>query len=170
VSRPRSPSSGVDDGEVSPFLVDVTDAETSFEVRGPFGGSFVWEPTDDSLLLAGLRPCGPCGGPHAVDPVTVLYSARAAERIIYAEELAAADFDVEIFLTRDEHPDHRHGQFDAAAHTDQGESRSPAAAFVCGPTAFVETVANALADTVLDPLPDPHRAIRTRVPALPPAR
>jgi ferredoxin-NADP reductase len=154
VSRPRSPSSGVDDGEVSPFLVDVTDAETSFEVRGPFGGSFVWEPTDDSLLLAGLRPCGPCGGPHAVDPVTVLYSARAAERII----------------TRDEHPDHRHGQFDAAAHTDQGESRSPAAAFVCGPTAFVETVANALADTVLDPLPDPHRAIRTRVPALPPAR
>lgn len=66
MSRPRSPSSGVDDGEVSPFLVDVTDAETSFEVRGPFGGSFVWEPTDDSLLLAGwVGNCAPAG--HVAD-------------------------------------------------------------------------------------------------------
>ena len=47
----------LDDGEVSPYLVDEAAGGDSFEVRGPIGGYFVWEPEDPSpvLLVAGAR-------------------------------------------------------------------------------------------------------------------
>ena len=35
----------VDGGEVSPWMVSVAREEDVFEVRGPFGGWFVWEPS-----------------------------------------------------------------------------------------------------------------------------
>ena len=34
----------LDDGEVSPYLVDEAREGDRFEVRGPIGGYFVWEP------------------------------------------------------------------------------------------------------------------------------
>jgi ferredoxin-NADP reductase len=45
----------VDDGEVSPFLVDVVEVGDTFEIRGPIGGYFVWNPTAERqpLLLIG---------------------------------------------------------------------------------------------------------------------
>ena len=33
-----------DGGEVSGWMVNVAREEDTFEVRGPFGGWFVWEP------------------------------------------------------------------------------------------------------------------------------
>ncbi len=37
----------VADGEVSPWMVSVAREEDTFEVRGPFGGWFVWDPGVD---------------------------------------------------------------------------------------------------------------------------
>jgi ferredoxin-NADP reductase len=146
----------VNDGEVSPFLVDVADTGTAFEVRGPIGGYFAWEPSDEPLLLVGggsgiapLRAMWRARTPAT--PLTLLYSAQAADRIIYAAELDEASFDAEIFLTREAHPRHRQGRIDTPVLADHVEARCPAATFVCGPTAFVETVATALASTGLEP-------------------
>jgi ferredoxin-NADP reductase len=41
------------DGEVSPFLVELVEVGDTFKVREPVGGYFVWEPTDQPLLLVG---------------------------------------------------------------------------------------------------------------------
>ena len=45
----------LENGEVSPYLTDELRAGDQLELRGPIGGYFVWEPTDDSplMLLAG---------------------------------------------------------------------------------------------------------------------
>ena len=45
----------LDDGEVSPYLVDVLRPGDELELRGPIGGYFVWEAPGDAplLLLAG---------------------------------------------------------------------------------------------------------------------
>src|SRR5690348_18007566 len=44
----------LEDGEVSPWMVSVADQGDVFEVRGPFGGWFVWdERVTDPLLLIG---------------------------------------------------------------------------------------------------------------------
>lgn len=45
----------LDDGEVSPFFHDIAEVGDSFEIRGPLGGHFVWQPSDGGplLLIAG---------------------------------------------------------------------------------------------------------------------
>ena len=45
----------LENGEVSPYLTEELRAGDELELRGPIGGYFVWEPTDDSplMLLAG---------------------------------------------------------------------------------------------------------------------
>jgi ferredoxin-NADP reductase len=45
----------IEDGEVSPFLVDDLEVGVELEVRGPIGGWFVWRPeqTEPVLLVAG---------------------------------------------------------------------------------------------------------------------
>src|SRR3954447_4379488 len=45
----------IDDGEVSPYLVDELGAGDQFELRGPIGGHFTWRVADGGplLLLAG---------------------------------------------------------------------------------------------------------------------
>src|SRR5688572_32042159 len=41
----------LDDGEVSPFFHDVAEVGDAVEIRGPFGGHFVWGPEDGGPLL-----------------------------------------------------------------------------------------------------------------------
>ena len=43
----------LEDGEVSPYLVDVAETGDAFDVRGPVGGYFVWDGRDGPLLLVG---------------------------------------------------------------------------------------------------------------------
>jgi ferredoxin-NADP reductase len=45
----------LENGEVSPYLTGELRAGDQLELRGPIGGYFVWEPTDDGplMLLAG---------------------------------------------------------------------------------------------------------------------
>ena len=82
----------LDDGEVSPYLVDELRRGDELELRGPIGGYFVWdEPFGGPLLLVG-------GGSGVVPlramvrhrravgsavPVRLLYSERSLDDLIY---------------------------------------------------------------------------------------
>src|SRR5918998_4836606 len=56
----------LEDGEVSPFFHDVAEAGDAIEIRGPFGGHFVWRPEDGGpLLLIG-------GGSGVAPPLSIL--------------------------------------------------------------------------------------------------
>ncbi|HWM13579.1 MAG TPA: ferredoxin reductase, partial [Gaiellaceae bacterium] len=157
----------LEDGEVSPFLVDVLRAGDRFELRGPIGGYFVWEAGSGPLLLvaggsgivplmAMLRHRAAAGSDEGA---TLLYSARSLDDVIYREELGRLSAveggpQVAYTLTR-ERPDGWTGydrRVDAAMLGEVFGSADPAAtAFVCGPTSFVEGAADALVGLGYDP-------------------
>ena len=61
----------LDDGEVSPYLVDEARPGDQLELRGPVGGYFVWEPALGGPLLL-------VGGGSGVVPLAAMVRARAA--------------------------------------------------------------------------------------------
>lgn len=86
----------VADGEVSAYLAGVAEPGDQFELRGPIGGWFAWQPDDPRavLLLAGgsgVVPLMSIIRTHdqvkSKAPVQLIYSARTPADIIYAEEL-----------------------------------------------------------------------------------
>jgi ferredoxin-NADP reductase len=151
----------IDAGEVSPWLTDVARPGDTFELRGPIGGYFVWDGDDpDPVLLVG-------GGSGVVPLVAMarhrarrkirtrmrlLYSARSEDDVLYRAELdalAAGDdgFDVVYTFTREAPPgwDGYHRRVDGQMLADViWPERLTSPAYVCGPTPFVEAVANSL--------------------------
>ena len=152
----------LEDGEVSPYLVDVLRPGDELELRGPIGGYFVWETSQGGplLLVAGgsgvvplrsiLRHRAATGSEVAV---RLLYSSRSLEEVLYREELqrlAAADgLELNFALTR-QWPDgwegHR-GRIDRellaeVAWTPQEQPL----VYVCGPSGFVEAAAGGLVE------------------------
>ena len=148
----------LDDGEVSPYLTEELRTGDQLEIRGPVGGYFVWEATDGGpLLLVGggsgivpLRAIVRQREHSGSDvPVRLLYSARTLSELIYRDELDRRQDGVEIIytLTREQPA----GWTGYARRVDRAllaEAAWPAGknplAFVCGPTSFVETVAEGL--------------------------
>ena len=64
----------VDDGEVSSYLVGTAQPGDQFELRGPIGGYFVWEPADpDPVLLV-------AGGSGVVPLMSMIRTRAAAQR------------------------------------------------------------------------------------------
>jgi ferredoxin-NADP reductase len=145
----------LEDGEVSPYLVDEAREGDGFEVRGPIGGYFVWEDDGRPVLLVG-------GGSGVVPlmsmirsssdstPIRLLYSSRTLEDVIYREELAARTGDgLEVFqtLTREQPPDWT-GYTRRIDAEMLREIAWPAAeqphVFVCGSTRFVDAAADGL--------------------------
>ena len=61
----------LEDGEVSPYLVDEAHEGDAFEVRGPIGGYFVWEEVLGGPLLL-------LGGGSGVVPLRSMLRHRAA--------------------------------------------------------------------------------------------
>ncbi len=144
----------VDDGEVSPYLVDVALPGDRFEVRGPLGGYFVWEQTAQPLALvgggSGIAPLRAMWRAGATE-TRVLYSARTADRVIFESELRGdPSLTATIHLTREERPGFVPGRIDVPAVRHGLEGLAEPAVFVCGPTAFVESVATDL-EEVLGP-------------------
>jgi ferredoxin-NADP reductase len=152
----------LDDGEVSPYLVDELKRGDKVELRGPIGGYFVWDESQGGpLLLVGggsgivpvmaiLRQRVAVGSDAAV---RVLASWRTAEDIIYASELerlgSLDGVEVTHTLTRGAPPgwDGRSGRIDRAMLADIAWTPEDGGlSFVCGPTGLVEAVATALAD------------------------
>ncbi|MFI6676163.1 ferredoxin reductase [Kribbella sp. NPDC050470] len=150
----------LDDGEVSPYLVDELRTGDELEFRGPIGGHFGW---DDDLggplfLVAGgsgLVPLRAMLRHHrAINsrvPVRVLCSARSLDLLIYREELMemTADdlIDVSITLTREAPTGWRgyRGRIDPALLSTAGwTAKEQPLTYICGPTAFVETAAAGL--------------------------
>ncbi len=160
----------IDDGEVSPYLTEELRAGDELELRGPIGGHFTWTVQDGGPLLlaaggSGVVPLMAMLRHRAARGSTVdarlLLSARRHEDVLYREELAALDprgLTVATTLTR-EQPigwDGLSGRVDAAMLAGLGPSPAERPrVFVCGPTPFVEHVADLLVDAGYDP-----RAIR----------
>ena len=161
----------LDDGEVSPYLTDELRPGDQIELRGPIGGYFVWEPSQGGPLLL-------VGGGSGVVPLMAMIRARAAagsdvdtrllfssrgwEDVIYRDELERLDGDglrVVHTLTRSQPPGWagyaRRVDAKMLAEIGPDPTEMPRA-YVCGPTPFVEAVAEALVQLGHDP-----RAVRT---------
>jgi ferredoxin-NADP reductase len=143
----------LDDGEVSPYLTDELIVGDKIELRGPIGGYFVWEAEHGGpLLLVGggsgvvplrsmLRHREAAGSPI---PARLLYSARSSDDVIYRDELDR--YEVVYTFTRAQPP----GWTGYARRVDEEILREVAfpdargLAYICGPTRFVEAVADGL--------------------------
>jgi ferredoxin-NADP reductase len=150
----------LDDGEVSPFLVDELRTGDELELRGPIGGYFVWEAALGGPLLlvaggSGVVPFRAMLRHHdaigSAVPVRLLYSARSLPDVVYREELTQiagnGEIDVRLTLTR-KHPDGWRGYRRRIDQQLLAEVAWPPAerplVYACGPTDFVETAASAL--------------------------
>jgi ferredoxin-NADP reductase len=156
----------VPDGEVSPYLVEVLKVGDPLEIRGPVGGWFVWKPEQSGPVQligggSGVVPLMAMLRAHSAAastaPVRLLYSVRRPASVIYADELkklaAADDVDIRLRYTR-EAPEGelQVGRVDAELleRVAFPPSMSPTT-YVCGPTPFVEAVADLLVAAGHDP-------------------
>jgi ferredoxin-NADP reductase len=152
----------LDDGEVSPYLVDEAAPGDQFELRGPIGGYFVWDAEDGAdplVLIAGGSGIVPFRSMlrHRADagstlPTQLVYSARTYDDLIYRaelDELAARDNSLEVVetLTRRQPAGWtgRSGRVDVDLLREVvfPAEREPRV-YVCGPTSFAEAVADGL--------------------------
>ena len=159
----------VDDGEVSPYLLDDLRAGDQFELRGPVGGYFVWTAATRGplWLIAGGSGIAPLmamlrhrARRKVRGPALLLYSSRSLEDIIYREELdmmARGDPDLRVVhtLTRkqpEKWKGHR-GRIDKVLLAEAGfpPEQNPKI-YVCGPTPFVEAASRFLVELGYDPL------------------
>ncbi|MEU2260038.1 FAD-binding oxidoreductase [Streptomyces sp. NPDC019645] len=155
----------VADGEVSPYLADGLPLGADVEVRGPLGYWFVWRPGQTGPVLL-------VGGGSGVVPLTAMirahheeksasefhlvYSVRTPEDFWYRDLLTGGSdhLDVDVLYTRKAAPGStrapgRVSADDLRGHVSRLEGAG--AVFVCGPTAFVETVSDQLVDLGRDP-------------------
>jgi ferredoxin-NADP reductase len=149
----------LDDGEVSPYLTDELRPGDRIELRGPVGGYFVWEPSRDGPLQL-------VGGGSGVVPLMAMIRVRAAagsdvdarlllssrgwDDVIYRDELEqrnGSGLTVVHTLTRSTPSDWTGyaRRIDAEMLAEVGPSPAERPlVYVCGPTPFVEAVAEAL--------------------------
>jgi ferredoxin-NADP reductase len=149
----------VEDGEVSPYLTGELRPGDQIELRGPVGGYFVWEPAQGGPLLlvaggSGLAPLMAMIRLRAAvgsDAETLLLvSSRGWEDVLYRaelERLAGGGLTLVHTLTAFRPPGWtgyaRRVDADMLAEVGPDPAAQPHA-FVCGPTPFVEAVAEAL--------------------------
>ena len=157
----------MDDGEVSPYLVDEVRRGDRFELRGPIGSHFSWAPGDGGplLMLAGgsgvvpframLRARAASGSAVAA---TLLVSARSQDDLLYRGELEVLGrpprAEVLHTFTRTIPPGWTGLRGRVGAEILAGLGAPPAErprVFVCGPTGFVEAAAAALVEVGHDP-------------------
>jgi ferredoxin-NADP reductase len=149
----------LEDGEVSPYLADELRAGDSIELRGPIGGYFVWEPPQGGPLflvgggsgvvplMAMIRVRADAGSNAAT---RLLFSSRSWDDVVYRGELERRHDDrlsVTYTLTRSQPPDWT--GYARRIDADMLKELAPRPAerphiYVCGPTPFVEAVAEAL--------------------------
>jgi ferredoxin-NADP reductase len=159
------------DGEVSPYLTEVLSVGDPVELRGPVGGWFVWRPdaTEPVLLVAGGSGIVPLmamirarRAAASSAPFRLVYSVRTPADRYYPAELAGPPepgLAVTYVYTRATPagwpvPSGRLGA--AAVQAGGWPPELAPSCFVCGPTGFVETVADILVALGHDP-----RRIRT---------
>jgi ferredoxin-NADP reductase len=144
----------VEGGEVSSWMVEVARDGDTFEVRGPFGGWFVWDEsvTGPLLLIGGGSGLVPLMAMlRAGAPARLLVSARDPDDVLFAGELPRTGAEVIVTYTRWA----PRGWTGYTRRVDRAMLRDVmlpgARVYVCGPTAFVESVANDLVALGHDP-------------------
>jgi ferredoxin-NADP reductase len=149
----------IGDGEVSPYLTDELRPGDQIELRGPIGGYFVWEPPDGGplLLVAGGSGIAPLmamirlrAAAGSDVETRLLLSSRSWDDIIYREELqrlSGNGLTVTHTLTASQPRGWagyaRRVDTNMLAEVGPGPAERPHV-YVCGPTPFVEAVAEAL--------------------------
>jgi len=153
----------VEDGEVSPFLARDLAIGDPVELRGPIGGWFVWRPSHVGpvLLVAGgsgvvplmamVRARHEAGN---ASPMHLVYSARSPADVLYAAELerrARLDDGLRVTLAYTRSAPAGYARAAGRIRAEElAEWAPPAGAdavtYVCGPTGFVDAVANSLVD------------------------
>jgi ferredoxin-NADP reductase len=150
----------IDDGEVSPYLVEELREGDQFELRGPIGGHFTWSVDEGGPLLlvgggSGLVPLMSMLRHRAARGSDVethlLISVRAPEDRLYAAELdaLAGTPGLALFWTYTRTPPDGWDGFARRVDADMLEAVGPGPAarprvYVCGPTPFVEAVGDLL--------------------------
>src|SRR5215208_2470279 len=153
----------IEDGEVSPYLVDELAEGDQLELRGPIGGYFVWDVETGGPLLLVAGGSGICplmamirhrAARRSRVPTRLLYSSRSLEDVIYKVELdrlAGQPDGLEVFhtLTRSRPSDWngyaRRIDRDMLAEVGFPPEQRPLC-MVCGPTPLVEAVARTLVE------------------------
>jgi ferredoxin-NADP reductase len=153
----------IEDGEVSPYLVDELRPGDRLELRGPIGGYFVWDLAVGGPLLlvaggSGICPLMSMIRHRIVEastvPTRLLYSSRSLADVIFRDELSRLTappdgLEVVHTLTRVQ-PENWNGYRRRIDREMLEEVAWPPAerplVFVCGPTPLVESVARALVD------------------------
>jgi ferredoxin-NADP reductase len=154
------------DGEVSPYLAGVVAVGDRLEVRGPLGGWFVWLPESEGHVQlvaggSGLVPLMAMVRTHASAasraPLRLLYSVRGPDAVLYRDELRdrqRAGLDAYFAFTRSapEVWPRPPARVDAVLLAEvTWPPDTGATTYVCGPTGFVEAVAQSLVDGGHDP-------------------
>lgn len=155
----------IDDGEVSPYLTQTVAPGDRLELRGPIGGWFVWRPAQSEpvQLIAGGSGLVPLMAMirtrtlmRSSAPFRLLYSVRNPQSVLYAAELRECSREIPVtFAYTREVPSGwpaPPGRVDAGAIT--AHTWPPNATpqcYVCGPTPFVESVADLLRTAGHDP-------------------
>jgi ferredoxin-NADP reductase len=157
----------LEDGEVSPYLTDELRPGDQIELRGPIGGYFVWEPSDGGPLMliaggSGIVPLMAMIRTRAAardDTETrLLYSSRSRDDVIYRDELEQLSGNglTVVHALTDSHPPGWTGyarRVDAEMLTEVAPSPAQGPRFyACGPTPFVEAVAEELVQLGHDPI------------------
>jgi ferredoxin-NADP reductase len=157
----------IGDGEVSPYLCDELRDGDQLELRGPVGGHFIWRVQDGGPLLlvaggSGLVPLMAMlrhrAAEHSTVETRLLVSSRSLEDMLYRDELAqlgAGDgLGVHYTLTRAAPAGwagwNRRVDAEMLAAVGPAPGERPRV-FVCGPTPFVESVADLLVALGHDP-------------------
>ena len=158
----------IDDGEVSPYLVDELHIGDKLELRGPIGGYFVWEARMGGplLLIAGGSGIVPLmamirhrAAVASTIPTRLLYSSRTFENIIYRDELerlikSSNQLAVTHTLTRAQPSEwtgyRRRIDIEMLREVAWPPDQHPQI-FICGPTPFVETAAASLVTLEYEP-------------------
>jgi ferredoxin-NADP reductase len=148
-------------GEVSPYLTQEVRVGDRLELRGPIGGWFVWrsQQTEPVQLVAGGSGIVPLmamirsrASAGSTVPFRLLYSVRGPGAVFYRDELRVLSAEkrsvmVTYAYTRTVPKDWPRppGRIDAGlvADTTWLPNLAPTC-YICGPTPFVDTVANLL--------------------------
>ena len=145
------------DGEVSTYLHDELRVGDDLEVRGPFGGWFVWHGERPALLVGGGSGVVPLMAmlrhrrrEHLAVPLRLVVSTRTPDDLLYAGEYAEEST---IVYTRVAPPGAAHAPGRVRAEDLRPLLIPGATAYVCGSSGFAEHASQLLV-TVGQPVSD----------------
>ncbi len=152
----------LDDGSVSPYLHDEVAVGGTVELRGPFGGWFVWRGDTPALLVGGGSGVVPlmsmlrharrrAGTGRPVPPLAAVVSVRSPDELFYAGEYGP---ETTVVYTRlaPAGAVRPPGRLDAAVLEPLVARLAPAGAvaYVCGSARFAEAASQLLVDVGFD--------------------